>query len=920
MADVTVTAGTDVLVSSSSGVIAVTDAQSDIVVGTALNVNGVAVGANVGSGDAEVYRDVTGTILNFRTLSGAGGVAVSEVGDVVQIDGSVLQNVLLSHADRHKHGGGDEVASATPGANLIPKADGTGKLDSGWMPTGTFTDEAVSVTSNDTTPGYLDDKIVAGAGLTSTILTPGGDEDYQLDVVANADGSIVVNANDIQVGVLASDAQHGDRGGGSVHALAIASGAAGFLSGTDKQAIDDLATTYAAIAHAATHAGAGSDPITTLGAHAVTGQLELTGTDNEVFLNATNSNLVRFANAGVEAPTTTTRSVGTKILLYDQISPTRTDYAIGLENGGIWFSVSDITTTRQFTWYAGTTPLLYLRGDGLLQFGGQTNTEPAWKREGTALTARLADDSDRTGVQASFYRASEFVEIGTSTDRNKILSPVTGKFVFTDTAETSFSMLIVGEADNTWPAWKANGTQWQARLGDDTGFTSVTASDFTLGVGGSLATHATRHENGGSDEISVAGLSGLLADGQTPLAHVTTHQNGGADELSVTGLSGLLADGQTPLAHASSHAGAGGDAITTLGAVTFTGAIDWTSATVINGLTDSKLLLTDTAGTAFDMIQLGGTTSSYVAVKRNTTSPGPCLESRLADNSNSAYLRGYHIGLNTDPTATHLLFGSEGFTGGSGNRIGVGVFPAYVPGTLAANNVYGVQGNTFFGGANWAANSFVNALQFFPAPDYQYGSVSWGSSNLNLLGISTGGLINIFGRTVTAASLVGISVGTLSHIFGAPGAVSATYAAGIEIVTPSQTTGTIATQTGLIINPQLYGTLNQGLWLNGNAAGTDIVFGSSKSARQWYNGTNLVIDPDNAGSGIVLIGATGDDDMRLTNIEIDGALNHDGTTIGFYNTTPITKPTVTGAKGGNVALTNLLTALANLGLLTDSTT
>lgn len=32
--------------------------------------------------------------------------------------------------------------------------------------------------------------------------------------------------------------------------------------------------------------------------------------------------------------------------------------------------------------------------------------------------------------------------------------------------------------------------------------------------------HSARHENGGADEISVAGLSGLLADAQTPLAHV----------------------------------------------------------------------------------------------------------------------------------------------------------------------------------------------------------------------------------------------------------------------------------------------------------------------------------------------------------------------------------------------------------------
>lgn len=75
------------------------------------------------------------------------------------------------------------------------------------------------------------------------------------------------------------------------------------------------------------------------------------------------------------------------------------------------------------------------------------------------------------------------------------------------------------------------------------------------------AAHKTSHENGGGDEISVAGLSGLLADPQTALSHAASHQNGGGDEISVLGLSGLLADPQTPTAHASSHATAGGDPI-----------------------------------------------------------------------------------------------------------------------------------------------------------------------------------------------------------------------------------------------------------------------------------------------------------------------------------------------------------------------
>ena len=77
--------------------------------------------------------------------------------------------------------------------------------------------------------------------------------------------------------------------------------------------------------------------------------------------------------------------------------------------------------------------------------------------------------------------------------------------------------------------------------------------------------HATTHQNGGSDEVSVAGLSGLLADDQNPVAHAGDHENGGGDEISVAGLSGLLADAQNPVAHAGDHENGGGDEISVLG-------------------------------------------------------------------------------------------------------------------------------------------------------------------------------------------------------------------------------------------------------------------------------------------------------------------------------------------------------------------
>ena len=51
-----------------------------------------------------------------------------------------------------------------------------------------------------------------------------------------------------------------------------------------------------------------------------------------------------------------------------------------------------------------------------------------------------------------------------------------------------------------------------------------------------------------------------------------------------------------------------------------------------------------------------------------------------------------------------------------------------------------------------------------------------------------------------------------------------------------------------------------------------------------------------------------------------GGVKLAGTKVGFNNTAPIAKPTVSGAKGSNAALASLLTALASYGLITDSST
>jgi hypothetical protein len=79
-----------------------------------------------------------------------------------------------------------------------------------------------------------------------------------------------------------------------------------------------------------------------------------TGTGSgQIYLNGATGNRIDFNTNGVAAPTFTTRSAGTKIVLYPNIAASSTDFALGIENSTMWFSVP--TTAQQFRFYAGTT-------------------------------------------------------------------------------------------------------------------------------------------------------------------------------------------------------------------------------------------------------------------------------------------------------------------------------------------------------------------------------------------------------------------------------------------------------------------------------------------------------------------------------------------------------------------------------------
>lgn len=93
---------------------------------------------------------------------------------------------------------------------------------------------------------------------------------------------------------------------------------------------------------------------------------------------------------------------------------------------------------------------------------------------------------------------------------------------------------------------------------------------------------------------------------------------------------------------------------------------------------------------------------------------------------------------------------------------------------------------------------------------------------------------------------------------------------------------------------------------------------AANGALQWGNGTDA-LDTGLRRISADLLGT--DDAFRVYGpyLFVDAIFRHLGSTIGFYGASAVAKQTVTGSRGGNAALASLLTALANLGLITDST-
>ena len=115
--------------------------------------------------------------------------------------------------------------------------------------------------------------------------------------------------------------------------------------------------------------------------------------------------------------------------------------------------------------------------------------------------------------------------------------------------------------------------------------------------------------------------------------------------------------------------------------------------------------------------------------------------------------------------------------------------------------------------------------------------------------------------------------------------------------------GTSNQRYGITTSSAVTAEVHVGNVLSGNATGESI-FGGTASGR-------TVVGPGSLSTHAIY--TTG-------NVNVGAYLLHKGYGLGFYGAAAAGQPTVTGSRGGNAALASLLTSLAGLGLIVDSST
>ena len=134
------------------------------------------------------------------------------------------------------------------------------------------------------------------------------------------------------------------------------------LDNTDLTAINTSIATKLSLTGGTLTGALNTLALTATGKITANASLDIGGTSQSINLNSGISNTIIFNSNGGTYPAFTTRSTGTKIVLYSEISANTTDYAFGIAPSVLWFSIPKGNSS--FEWYSGITKIASLNGYG----------------------------------------------------------------------------------------------------------------------------------------------------------------------------------------------------------------------------------------------------------------------------------------------------------------------------------------------------------------------------------------------------------------------------------------------------------------------------------------------------------------------------------------------------------------------------
>lgn len=358
---------------------------------------------------------------------------------------------------------------------------------------------------------------------------------------------------------------------------------------------------------------------------------------------------------------------------------------------------------------------------------------------------------------------------------------------------------------------------------------------------------------------------------------------------------------------------------------------DASSVKIKGGSIDGTSIGATTPSTgAFTTISATGQITSTLATG---TSPFSISSTTVVPNLNVSQLLGNTwaipgaIGSTTPNTGAFTTLSA---TGQISSTLATGTAPFSIASTTVVPNLNVSQ----LLGATWAAPGTIgsttpNTGAFTTLTASQAVTLSPTNANVTMSPTGTGLVtinpattgamdnVNIGATTAKAGTFTQLSIGGLTT-----GIADFRTTTGATLVVGRTSNTGVGSQPGAI-----------GIYAP-NASGTVIVWGqwraSITNATAGTEACSQILSTRVSGafvdsltvssSGNLLVGTSTDGMTSGGSLAIAQDLAHRGTKVGFYNTAPTTKQTITGSRGGNAALASLLTGLANIGLITDSST